>query len=116
MIYLFVGGWITIMIALAVLAVYLETKRSIPHQAVDYSHWDIQLLARVMDPKPWAEFDAVREGKKYYGSYPELKPSFNMAVNALIAGYRLEGGSWLLNDQEVQDHLAELTAEGKVRS
>ncbi len=58
----------------------------------EYTHWDIHALARLMDPKAWAEFDALPDvdkttgEKKYYGAFDPIKPSFNMAVNLLKNG------------------------------
>lgn len=58
----------------------------------DYSHWDIHALARMMDPKAWAAFDALptidpSTGRpKYYGSFKPVKNSFNLAINLLKNG------------------------------
>lgn len=74
---------------------------------LDFTHWDIHALARVMAPAAWAAYDALPEinpdtgRKKYYMDNVRAEPvstrmanigtydSFMMALNALMAGYKV---------------------------
>lgn len=75
-----------------------------------YTHWDIHALARELDPKSWAAFDALPEvdvstgREKNYVWHDELRPSFDMAVKALLAGYQAPWGH-LWSDRELKLHV-----------
>jgi hypothetical protein len=59
-----------------------------PKRKVDYTHWDIHALARILDPNAWAEFDAAGHSPNEYVTFAIVQPSFNMAVNALKSGIK----------------------------
>jgi hypothetical protein len=71
-------------------------------QNVDYTHWDIHALARIMNPAAWVTHDATPGA--YYMDYPEAYASFRMAANALAAGYR-PPAKHLWSDAELKAHL-----------
>jgi len=76
---------------------------------VDYTHWDIHALARVLDPKAWEQFDSlpidIRTGKKpYYSSFAPVQCSFAMAINALKSGVKATKHH-LWNNEELIAHI-----------
>ena len=99
-------------------------KSLLPKQKeeIQYTHWDLHVLARALAPAAWAAFDAMPEinpatgRKKYYMDNVKAEPvssrmtnigtydSFMMAVNALMAGYKIPHPH-LLSDEELQQHL-----------
>jgi hypothetical protein len=59
-----------------------------PKRKIDYTHWDIHAMARILDPKAWAEFDAAGHSPNEYVTFAAIRPSFDMAVNALKHGVK----------------------------
>ena len=57
-----------------------------PKHKLDYTHWDIHAMARILDPKTWAEFDAAGYHPNDYLSFTPILTSFDMAINALKRG------------------------------
>lgn len=104
------------------------------HPKVDYTHWDIHALARILAPSSWAAFDAApkinpktgRSGRsRHYWDHHvsaeyqagvrfncTLHASFLMAINALKAGYKAPWGH-LRSDEELADHVSKQKALNK---
>jgi len=73
---------------------------------VDYTHWDIHALARVIDPVAWVPYDATPGA--YYMDFPEAYASFKRAIPILAAGYKAPWGH-LWSDAELEAHISRST-------
>jgi hypothetical protein len=101
-----------ILIGVGVYRVRVHLAHLKKERSINYTHWDIHALAREMDPGAWAAFDALPEldpvngnRTKDYVWFAPVKPSFDMAVQALLAGYK---APWphIWGAKELRKHVA----------
>lgn len=101
-----------------------------PPKPVDYTHWDIIALARIIAPDAWqaldeAFFNNPKTGKPYH-YMDNLKPdgirsigtydSFLVAVDLLKSGVSLKGNVHLWSDGDVVEYLEKVNNHGTLHS
>lgn len=96
------GICLGLVIVFLVVTLFDALKPQKSKSEVDYTHWDIHALARVLDPDAWKSHDATPASN--YLDFPETRRSFTLAVSILASGYKPPHGH-LWSDAELKAHL-----------